>query len=529
MESDSIDLVLTDPPYGYSFMNKDWDKAVIGVDTWKECLRVLKPGAFAFIMSSPRQDVLCKMILNLIDSGFETNFTSIYWTYASGFPKAADVSKLTDKRNGRTQETYRPFADYIKQKRLEKGLSKDQIDDRLGTVTLYSWFEGRPAGIELPTKKYYLELKEILELDNRFDELIDREEAQREIIASRNKINTFSELGYSSGVGTYDKTNIDITKPATEQAKALDGSYAGFQPKPALEICLVVMKPLSEKSFTDQALANGKGITWLDSCRIPYESEDDMYVHNSGKLDIRNGNYVGSKPNRIQCEVRYSNQKGRFPANLLVSDDILNDGKITKSDSTIRETPRLSGIQRTTFGGFDKRVTCENSYNDSGSYSRYFSLDKWFDTTLPFLITPKASKKEKNMGLITSYMENKVIWDKEGLEDYTDEKSKFPQYRKDQIPIVKPQSVNDGRLTPIDNPFQRGETIKVNYHPTVKPIKLMTYLIMLGSRKNDIVLDPFCGSGSTCIAAKMLGRDYIGIEINKEYCDIAQARLLQIK
>ena len=69
-------------------MNKDWDKAVVGVDTWKECLRVLKAGAFAFIMSSPRQDVLCKMILNLIEAGFETNFTSLYWCYASGFPKA---------------------------------------------------------------------------------------------------------------------------------------------------------------------------------------------------------------------------------------------------------------------------------------------------------------------------------------------------------------------------------------------------------------------------------------------------------
>ena len=57
IDSDSIDCMVTDPPYGYSFMNKDWDKAVVGVDTWKECLRVLKPGAFAFIMSSPRQDV----------------------------------------------------------------------------------------------------------------------------------------------------------------------------------------------------------------------------------------------------------------------------------------------------------------------------------------------------------------------------------------------------------------------------------------------------------------------------------------
>ncbi|KKM84431.1 hypothetical protein LCGC14_1299140, partial [marine sediment metagenome] len=63
LEDNSIDLIVTDPPYGYSFMGKNWDKAVVGVEIWKECLRVLKPGAFAFIMSAPRQDVLSRMIV----------------------------------------------------------------------------------------------------------------------------------------------------------------------------------------------------------------------------------------------------------------------------------------------------------------------------------------------------------------------------------------------------------------------------------------------------------------------------------
>lgn len=94
MDADSVDLIVTDPPYGYSFMGKDWDKAVVGVETWRECLRVLKPGAFAFVMSAPRQDVLGKMIVNLTDAGFKTDFTSIYWTYSSGFPKASRVSML---------------------------------------------------------------------------------------------------------------------------------------------------------------------------------------------------------------------------------------------------------------------------------------------------------------------------------------------------------------------------------------------------------------------------------------------------
>ena len=59
----------------------------------------------------------------------------------------------------------------------------------------------------------------------------------------------------------------------------------------------------------------------------------------------------------------------------------------------------------------------------------------------------------------------------------------------------------------------------------VKPIALMSYLITLGSREGDTILDPFAGSGTTCIAARILSRHYLGIEINPEYADIAKARI----
>ena len=116
-EDNSIDAIVTDPPYALTseeykhenhkggFMGKSWDARLPSIDLWKECLRVLKHGAFAAVMSSPRQDVLSRMIVNLQDAGFRTDFTSIYWTYASGFPKAANVSKLIDKRLGMWYQT----------------------------------------------------------------------------------------------------------------------------------------------------------------------------------------------------------------------------------------------------------------------------------------------------------------------------------------------------------------------------------------------------------------------------------------
>ena len=74
-------------------------------------------------------------------------------------------------------------------------------------------------------------------------------------------------------------------------------------------------------------------------------------------------------------------------------------------------------------------------------------------------------------------------------------------------------------------PYKARPKPRKNEHPTVKPIKLMAYLITMGSRENDIVLDPFSGSGSTCLASKMLNRKYIGIELSPEYREIAVRRL----
>ena len=64
-------------------------------------------------------------------------------------------------------------------------------------------------------------------------------------------------------------------------------------------------------------------------------------------------------------------------------------------------------------------------------------------------------------------------------------------------------------------------------HPTVKPIRLLSYLIILGSREGDTVLDPFLGSGTTALACQLLNRQCIGIEISEEYCEIAKKRLSQ--
>jgi len=441
LEDNSVDLLVTDPPYALQFMNKSWDKALPSIEVWKECLRVMKPGAFGFVMCAPRQDCLSQMTVRLGEAGFNTNFTSIYWTYASGFPKAHNISKSIDKKFGITNVEYKePFG--------REGRNKKPNGAAFNTI--YDGNDGK----------------------------------------------------------------IPYSIPTTDQAKQFDGSYGGFQPKPAVEVIIVVMKPMTEPTFVGQALDNGKGITWLDDCRIPYASDDDK---DKSTFGTHNDYSSGGSPfeRNKSGESWSSKHDGRFPANLIVSDDVLDDKPKKKSDiptaghrtkTFAKDGEPISGgegspdYEANIKGRFPanllvsddvldyenpippagnkiagKRTWLKDSesppvfltINDGTCYSRFFSLDAWAEKNLPFLIVPKASKREKNNGC---------------------------------------------------------DEVKCS-HPTVKPIKLMSYLITMGSRKGEVVLDPFAGSMSTGCACVLGGRKYIMIDQESEYVEIGKARL----
>lgn len=442
--AESIDLIVTDPPYGLQFMGKDWDKAVPSVAVWKECLRVLKSGAFAFIMSSPRLDVLSQMAVRLSEAGFEIGFTPIYWAYASGFPKATNIAKKVDQKLGFKGS---PVPRYIAPDGQKRNPDSHKPHPDVG--------------------------------------------------------NPSHEWGLKMSGFQVERTNVE-----SSEAKALDGSYAGFQPKPAVEVIIVAMKPLSEKTYVEQALKNRKGITWLDEGRIPYENERErqeaISIESKAGIDIRGGRLkVEGADNRQKIfGHRGDYSEGRFPANLLVSDDVLNDGVERQTGDFEQRGQSANTIQP---GGWETGNRNPKAFvGDSGSFSRYFSLDAWWGKkikelpesvrkTFPFLIEPKTSKEERN----------------KGLDDFEEKQATALRFNA--------QDDFEGR---------RSNNVKHrNDHPTVKPLTIMSYLITLGSKTNDIILDPFAGSGTTCMAARILNRRYIGIEINEEYAKIARARI----
>jgi len=102
LDANSVDSIVTDPPYGLSFMGKKWDYDVPSVELWKECLRVLKPGGHLLSFSGSR--TYHRMAVNIEDAGFEIR-DQIMWLYGSGFPKSLNIGKAIDKMAGVERET----------------------------------------------------------------------------------------------------------------------------------------------------------------------------------------------------------------------------------------------------------------------------------------------------------------------------------------------------------------------------------------------------------------------------------------
>lgn len=97
MPDNSVDSIVTDPPYGLKFMGKEWDKGVPPMDYWQEALRILKPGGHLLSFGGSR--TYHRMACAIEDAGFEIR-DQIMWVYGSGFPKSLNVSKAIHKTAG---------------------------------------------------------------------------------------------------------------------------------------------------------------------------------------------------------------------------------------------------------------------------------------------------------------------------------------------------------------------------------------------------------------------------------------------
>ena len=426
LPDNSIDSIVTDPPYGLEFMGKEWDapwkntgtvlndpsvvggfqdgaggnafsrsrirygfgnEASLGFQYWFtdiaiECYRVLKPGGHLLAFGGSR--TYHRLASAVEDAGFEIR-DQIMWIYGSGFPKSLDVSKAIDKAAGTER--------------------KDRT-----VVTA-----GKSGSHENPTR-------------------------------------------HVTNAGT----------PATPEAQQWQGW--GTALKPAHEPIVVARKPLIG-TVANNVLTYGTGALNIDGSRV---GTDEMTKTTSNGVKVSENRSMSGA--NFEREI-IGTATGRWPANVIHdgSDEVL--AGFPEHKSSARKVGKITG---TTFGSntsMPDGLTGVLSYGDSGSAARFFYC-------------AKASKSERNAGL-------------EGF----------------------PERKSDTRSDVAAGLWAQMEAPKANFHPTVKPLALMRYLVKLVTPPNGTVLDPFLGSGSTAVAAILEGFEWIGCEMTEDYFSIIEERV----
>jgi site-specific DNA-methyltransferase (adenine-specific) len=272
---------------------------------------------------------------------------------------------------------------------------------------------------------------------------------------------------------------VDKYEAKTVEAKEYEGW--GTALKPANEPICVARKPLSEKTIAANVLKWGTGGINIDGCRVGYTSEADKESAKPGSLNATGENSMfGLKSGNEQ------NSEGRFPANIILDEEA---GKVLDEQSGPTSQGHWTKSKTTGFGEFGggkneyKGVGPKDKNKDKGGASRFFYC-------------PKVSKKERN----------------EGCEDLEEKKKEFET------------TTRTNKETADKFGCERKGTAK-NTHPTVKPIDLMAYLCRLVTGPQGLVLDPFMGSGSTGRAAIQEGFRFAGMEMDKDYFEIAEKRI----
>jgi len=587
LKENSVDSCVTDPPAGISFMGKDWDHDKGGRNNWikwmtevmGEVYRVLKPGAHCFVWSLPRQIGWTHRAIE--DAGFEIR-DIVTHVFGSGFPKSHNISKAIDKLKGEEREVVgnrklianeakqwdgwgsatkpaweawilcrKPYENnYINtiQKIIEnicqyllsvnavelilmlnQAEQKEELDSvQLSVEQKFNILEGLLEKMDTSQlKKVMISFLNIVELWNNI--LVENLELMNKSITSTES-NMITELkilnyyllenipeditkekilnvGELLSVEIVEK-NMNINLNQIEESFVVINALLNTIKKvailtkeieietqkdnfvkeyPASEHWILCRKPLSEKSIAENVLRWGTGGINIDGSRIDNSDMKEPKRANEIQWDKpkhHSGGYTGGKEGAEGInKMQVYNSEGRFPSNLIHdgSEEVMEEFD-KAGNRKVGWKKERGGFKNEYVGGeLEKRVKQNIQYEDSeGSAARFFYCSK-------------ASTSERN----------------EGLDELEDKE------------IIGRDPGQDERNVP----HKKRPTPSKNNHPTVKPIKLMSYLIKMITPPGGIVLDPFLGSGSTGLAAIKSGFKFIGIEKEAEYMEIAKKRM----
>ncbi len=506
-----VDSVVCDPPYGLGtkeptardielylqgrpldtggdFMGKPWE--IPSVPTWKEVYRVLKPGGYVLSFAGTRTwDI---MSIGLRAAGFDNRDTisslfgspCLQWLHGQGFPKSTNISKKLRER--------------------AKKLKNASAEEIARLIKLADLFEGFGTAL-----------------------------------------------------------------------------------KPAWEPVLCFRKPLAEETLADQVAATGTGGMNIDGTRIKHASAEDFEKHKEQveRIKEKGGSWDGSWKNSSDLSgASEVTSAGRWPPNVILTHspeckqvgtrkvpaptiNRFTDGMKPFGDGAghpyetsgggeeeipvyecvegcpVKALDAQSGVSKSTtrqptgnpiyptegtnviWNPNSVMDTTVRGHDDAGGASRYFPQ---FVPEAPFFYTGKASKKEKNEGLLKGKVSNKKGERRVKLRD-----EKLSDAEMERLVDHWPLDAWDPKTPRLeyDIPEEIRDLFVVakpedNDHPTVKPVSLMAWLVSLVTPAGGLVLDPYCGSGTTCVGALEKGCNYLAIEKDPLYLKIAERRLI---
>ena len=624
LDDASVHAVVTDPPYGLSFMGKHWDYDVPSVEIWRECLRVLKPGGHLLAFAGTRTQH--RMAVNIEDAGFEIR-DMIAWVYGSGFPKSLDVSKAIDKAAGAEREVVGSYKATGTARTMTGGnyggggnnvTERDRIYQTAPATEAARQWEGWGTALKPAMEPITVARKPLcgtvaenvlrhgtgaINVDGCRVEPTGESRAR---IGEASQDRRYTERGGTNlaampgvrggdpngrwpgnlihdgsdevvGLNPNSRPNMvrveaavlsprvdaPITAPATDAARQWAGW--GTALKPAREPITVARKPLCG-TVAENVLRHGTGGINVDGCRVGTEERPHIERRNDRALD---GEVYGSGINGSRSLGTFS--QGRWPANLIHdgSDEVV--GLFPQGDSG-----SAARFFYTAKAGRSERfahLTCNcETVKLCAWVKQDQSHDVRTDTTSPeqdtFEVTtaddspcnmslfgsestapsPKGTPSttstatSKTTGLTTSNSSRRLSTS-DSTEDPNSARGNgssrvvFAGDCFQSLPSTSICPPKDGRFTgvvvgatsPLSSGISKcegcGSEIRKTSHPTQKPESLMRYLCRLVTPPNGIVLDPFMGSGSTGKACALEGFQFIGIEREPEYVEIARARI----
>jgi len=323
LEDNSVDSIVTDPPYELGFMGKKWDSSGIAynVELWKECLRVLKPGGHLLAFSGSR--TYHRMTVAIEDAGFEVR-DMIAWISNKTFPKSLDISKAIDKRTGENKQRQLRFVNWMR----STGLTAQECDKILKAAgkisptsshSIHYFNEGQP---QIATADTFDILKPHLpEVPEEIERLVaERTGIEWTAYKNRRKIgerdvprgHSFASEKYGKETGNH---TVDQTESHTSEAKQWEGW--GTALKPTVEPIVMARKPLIG-TVAQNVLEHGTGGLNIDGSRIASDMSEfysGTGKPRSGKGHLRSygaegefGGDVANPPSSL----------GRWPANAII-------------------------------------------------------------------------------------------------------------------------------------------------------------------------------------------------------------------